>query len=85
MTVAEPAIQWVARQVRAETTSWSKYGERDETRREHFQELRAYLGLSDFSFLINHLTDLAMQTDKGVVLATQALVILRERKTFPRR
>ena len=45
LAVAEPVIQWVARQVRVETNAWAKYGERDETRREHLQELRAYLGL----------------------------------------
>jgi TnpA family transposase len=83
MTVTEPVIRWVARQVCSEATSWAKYGERDETRREHFQELRAYLGLSpfglsDFRILIHGLTDLAMQTDEGLVLATHALVMLWE-------
>ena len=85
LAVAVPVIQWVARQVRAETSAWTKYGERDETRREHLQELRAYLGLSpfglsDFRFLVRGLTDLAMQTDKGLVLAAQALETLRQRQ-----
>ena len=78
-------IQWVARQVRVETSAWAKYGERDETRREHLQELRAYLGLSpfglsDFRFLVRGLTDLAMQTDNGLALAAQALETLRQRQ-----
>ncbi len=85
LAVAEPLIQWVARQVRVENNAWAKYGERDETRREHLQELRAYLGLSpfglsDFRFLVRGLTDLAMQTDKGLVLAAQALETLRQRQ-----
>jgi len=85
LAVAEPVIQWVARQVRAEPSAWANYGERDETRREHLQELRAYLGLSpfglsDFRFLVRGLTDLAMQTDKGLVLAAQALETLRQRQ-----
>ena len=80
-----PIIEWVARQVRADASAWAKYGGRDETRREHSQELRAYLGLStfgqsDFKFLVQTLADLAMQTDKGVLLAEQALETLRQRQ-----
>ncbi len=82
-----PIIEWIARQVRADGTAWTRYGERDETRREHFQELRAYLGLSafglsDFRFLVQTLTDLAMQTDKGVLLAEHALATLRQRRVI---
>lgn len=84
MIVAEPIIHWIARQVQADTNAWAKYGERDETRREHLQELRAYLGLSpfslsDFRFLVKDLTNLAMQTDKGLVLVAHALETLRHR------
>lgn len=84
-TVIEPVIQWIASQIKSDPGAWQKYGERDETRREHFQELRSYLGLSafgvsDFRFLAKTLTDLAMQTDKGVVLAAYALEALRQRK-----
>ena len=55
-----------------------------QTRREHFQELRAYLGLSafglaDFRKLAHSLVDLATQTDKGLVLAAHALETLRQR------
>jgi TnpA family transposase len=87
MMVAEPVIQWVARQIRAEASSWPKYGERDETRREHLQELRAYLGLSpfgqsDFRFLVHGLTDLAMQTDKGLLLVNHAVEVLRRRRVI---
>jgi len=85
--VAEPLIDWIARQVRADASAWVKYAERDETRREHFQELRAYLGLSpfglsDFRYLVRGLTDLAMQTDKGLLLAVQGLETLRQRKVI---
>ena len=82
-----PIIEWIARQVRAEAAAWEKYGERDETRREHFQELRAYLGLSvfklsDFRFLVQTLTDVGMQTDKGLLLAQHALEALRQRRVI---
>ncbi len=78
-------IEWIARQVQAEAQSWVKYGERDETRREHFQELRTYLGLTvfgkpDFRYLVEILTDLAMQTVKGLLLAEHALETLRHRR-----
>ena len=80
-------IEWVARQVRVDASAWAKYGARDETRREHSQELRAYLGMStfgqsDFKFLVQTLTELAMQTDKGVLLAEQALELLRQRRVI---
>ncbi len=87
MGVPDPLIHWVARQVRSDAASWPKYGSRDETRREHFQELRAYLGLtafrlSHFRHLVHSLADLAMQTDKGVVLAAHALETLRQERVI---
>src|SRR3990167_2613928 len=85
----DPVIEWVARQVQAAPDSWAKYGERDVTRREHAQELRTYLGLlpfglSDFRALVRELTDLAQQTDKGLLLAGQALEsLLQQRRILP--
>ncbi len=81
----EPVILWVAKQVRAEPASWAKYGERDVTRREHARELRTYLqlapfGLSDFRAPVRELTELAQQTDKGLLLAGQALESLRQKR-----
>jgi hypothetical protein len=84
MPVPAPIIQWISRQIQSDAAAWSQYGVRDQTRREHFQELRAYLslsafGLPDFRKLAHSLADLAMQTDKGLVLAAQALETLRQR------
>jgi len=82
-------VEWIAKQVRADVASWSRYGERDETRREHSLELRTYLqlvpfGLAHFRRLVHGLSDLAMQTDKGIVLAEHALETLRcERVILP--
>jgi TnpA family transposase len=83
ITVPDPVIQWIAGQIRSDAAAWAQYGARDQTRREHFQELRAYLslssfGLPDFRKLVHGLADLAMQTDKGLVLATQSLDLLRQ-------
>lgn len=82
--VPEQIIHWIARQVRSDAAAWSQYGEREKTRNEHLHELRAYLGLSPFGLtyfrkLVHSLADLAMQTDKGIVLAGQALETLRQR------
>jgi TnpA family transposase len=80
-------VQWVAQQIQADASFWLKYGERYETRRGHLQELRAYLGLSAFGLtyyrsLIHELTDLAMQTDKGILLAAHAVEALRQRNVI---
>ena len=77
-----PMLHWIAGQVHIDPTCWPKYAERQETRREHLIELRAYLGLSPFGLdhfrqAVHALTELALQTDKGVVLAGHALDLLR--------
>ena len=87
MVATKPVIQWAASQIKTDADAWEKYGERDETRREHLQELRSYLNLSpfslsDFRFLLHDLINLAMQTDKGLVLAAHALETLRHRQVI---
>jgi len=84
MPVPNPMIQWISRQIQSDPATWPQYGVRDQTRREHFQELRTYLSLSAFSLpdfrkLAHSLADLAMQTDKGLLLAAKALETLRQR------
>lgn len=83
--VPEAVIQWIANQVRSGASAWAEYGGREKTRNEHLHELRAYLGmapfgLTDFRKLAHSLADLAMQTDKGVVLAGHALETLRQKR-----
>lgn len=85
MELPAPIIEWIAQQVRGDPNAWAKYGQRDETRREHFLELRTYLGLAafglpDFRFLVRTLTGIAMQTDKGLLIAEHALEALRQRR-----
>lgn len=87
INVTEPFIYWVAGQIKADAVVWPKYAERDETRREHFQELQAYLGLSTFKLSdyrnsVQKLTELALQTDNSMVLATQEVEILRQRSVI---
>lgn len=78
-------VQWVARQLRIEPACWPEYAGREETRREHLRDLRAYRGmkpfrLSHFRQAVHALAELALQTDKGVVLAAQVLDTLRQRQ-----
>ena len=79
-----PLLQWVGRQLRLDTTCWTQYAEREETRREHLLELRPYLGLEPFGLAhyrqaVQAATELALQTDKGIVLATSVVDALRHR------
>ena len=84
--VSDSLIHWVARTLWMDSSVWHDYARRDETRREHYQTLLAYLqlkpfGLSSFRLLIGTLTELALQTDKGILLAAHALDHLRNEKT----
>lgn len=81
----DPVIAWIAKQVRSDASAWSEYGDREKTRNEHLHELRAYLGLSvfglsDFRKLVHSLADLAMQTDKAIILAAHSLDTLRQKR-----
>ncbi|KVZ49419.1 hypothetical protein WL29_28965 [Burkholderia ubonensis] len=76
--VPHAMLQWIGQQLGVDPTCWPQYAKREETRREHLLELRAQLGLSPFNLShyrtsVHALISLAMQTNKGVVLA-QALV-----------
>ncbi len=83
-TIQESLLQWIGQQLRIDPTCWPKYSEREETRREHLLELRAYLdmepfGLAHFRQAVHAAVDLALQTDKGIVLASSVLDTLRQR------
>ena len=75
-------LQWIGRQLRLDPACWPQYAEREETRREHLLELRAYLGMEPFGLAhyrqaVHATTELALQTDKGIVLASSVLESLR--------
>jgi len=77
-------LHWIGRRLRLDPTCWPQYAEREETRREHLLELRAYLGMKPFSLAhyrqaVHATIELALQTDKGVVLASAILDSLRHR------
>jgi hypothetical protein len=79
----EPLLAIVGQQLRIETDIWPQYAQRSETRREHLAELQAWLNLSpfaisDFRRFVHQLTDLAQQTDRGIVLAEALVEMLRQ-------
>ncbi len=81
----DPVLHWIAKQVRSDAEAWPEYAEREKTRNEHLHELRAYLGLSvfglpDYRKLVHSLADLAVQTDKAMVLGAHSLETLRQKR-----
>jgi TnpA family transposase len=73
-TVPTSILEWTGRVLGINPACWPQYAERSATRREHLLELRTYLGLQAFSLghrqqAVRSATDLAWQTDKGVILA----------------
>ncbi|MFM0631788.1 DUF4158 domain-containing protein [Paraburkholderia xenovorans] len=77
-----PIIGIVAAQLGVTPAVWDVYAARDETRREHKQELPARLGLLQFGrqhyrALLELLLPVAMHTTQGIVLAQTAVDDLR--------
>lgn len=82
--VPPPLLKWVGSKLRIDPACWSQYAARDTTRREHLLELHTYtnvtpFGLTHFRQTVHALTDVALQTDKGIVLASQAVDMLRQK------
>jgi TnpA family transposase len=79
-----PLLGIVAAQLKVTPAAWSQYAKRDETRREHLQELldRFELRQFDRSYyreMIDWLMPLALQTTQGMVLAHAVANELRAR------
>ena len=79
-----PLLGIVAAQLKVTPAAWSLYATRDETRREHLQELLERFRLRQFDRtlyreLIEWLTPMAMQTTQGLVLAHAVANELRSR------
>jgi TnpA family transposase len=77
-----PLPKLVADQLKVGIESWDEYGQREQTRREHLVELQTVFGFQAFTMshyrqAVHMLTELAMQTDKGVVLVSALIEHLR--------
>jgi TnpA family transposase len=82
-----PLLQMVADQLKVPVESWSEYGHRAETRREHALELQAIFGFKPFTMRhyrsgVRSLEDIAWQTDKGIVLASALIEEYRRQKVL---
>jgi TnpA family transposase len=78
-------LTMISAQLGVEPEIWAEYAGREETRREHLSELRTLLvlrpfGLKEFRHFARWLTDLALQTDKGLVLATSLIQQVRKER-----
>jgi TnpA family transposase len=83
----EALLSFVSRQLRLNPELWPQYAQRAETRREHLLELQVWLGLEPFGAehyrqLVDDLTDLAQQTDRGIVLMTALVEALRQQRVI---
>ena len=82
-TPPKELLSYVSKQLPKESASWSEYAKRDETRREHVLELQAAFGYSAFTAAEYRqqgrtLTELALQTNKGIAIAQQFVETLRK-------
>lgn len=75
-------IQFVAHQLNIPPSAWERYGTRKNTFHEHLLELQKIYGFKPFTLShyrenLTQLEGLAMQTDKGLVLASALIEHLR--------
>ena len=84
-----PLLKLVANQIKVSVESWDEYGQREQIRREHLVELQTVFGvqpltMSHYRQAVQLLTELAMQTDKGIVLASALVEHLRRQAVILR-
>ena len=82
-----PLLRLVSTQLKVQLEAWGDYGQRAETRREHLIELQSIFGYQPFTMRhyrpsVHSLDELAWQTDKGIVLATELVGGLRRRSVL---
>ena len=80
-----PLLSFVAEQIGLSMQSWEAYGQREQTRREHLIELQTIFGfklftISHYRQVVATLTERALQTDKGIVLASALIEHLRKQQ-----
>lgn len=83
----EALLNFVAKQINTPASCWEKYSKRDQTRREHLVEIQRLFQFQSFSVdkkkeSVEFLTELALQTNKGLVLAKTLIDELRRQKVI---
>lgn len=76
---------WIAARLAISVDSGVEYGTRRETRQAHGRELGTFLGMSAFGIAnfrqdVEHVGEVATQTDKGIVLHDEARDFMQSRK-----
>ena len=83
--IPKPVLSYIAGQLQIETEEFEQYAQRENTRREHLQELREVYGFRNFSesdagLLLNYLLPLAMENDNISRLISIAIAQLKSQK-----
>lgn len=78
-------LNFVANQIACHATDWQNYGLREVTKREHALELQQIFNYRTFSresyaHYVEHITTLATETTKGIILAEHLVNYLRGQK-----
>lgn len=76
-------MAFVGRQLQIRSAVWKEYSQQTGTRRKHLLELQTWLKMrslvtADYPLLVKQLSDLARQTDRGIVLAEALIETLRQ-------
>lgn len=80
-------LKFIATQLNCHPSDWETYGLREVTKREHALELQRLFGFTpfarqDYQQYVDYVTNTAIETDKGVLLAERLVSHLRENKTL---
>ena len=83
-------VNYIGEQLNIKPENWNEYGKREETRRELLLSIQLNFKINSFSMeyykkkCVNQLRDIALKTDKGLVLARELMNILRQQRIlFP--
>lgn len=80
-------LEYLSDQLDVSPDLWLEYGKRAETRRGYLLELQSLFGFELFSMkrydeMIDELRYIAEQTDKGIIIASSLVEILRQKKFY---
>lgn len=76
-------LEIAAKQLNISAETWDEYGKREQTRRVHLQELQNIykyrtFGFDDYQVVLELAIRIALQTDKGILIAIEIIEYLRK-------
>jgi TnpA family transposase len=81
-----PLLKLICAQLKITDDAWEGYSERAETRRDHLLSIQSIFGFQTFTtsnhykYAVHCLESIALQTDKGIILARELIENLRSQK-----